>query len=235
MTMREQIILIRKRFYDKITTYKFVRTCSLIVIISYLLLLIIGVIIATFFGTTNYRIWTHWISDLGTLKHTPAPYLYDAAAIIAGTLTIPLTFYLEKILAPMPQKPNEYNRYSRLRYRIASYGFLWNMIGNLGYIGVGIWSGDRDYPVPLLGMGSHGLMSTLAFGGFTFGAFFMGWLIVLYDTEVPKWIGIYGIIGPLGTIILYLIIGGPLWEWILLFSILVWIIPLALMIFHKLF
>ncbi len=231
-SFRKKINAVRKRFHEFITDYKIVRTCSIFTIIAYSFLLIIGVIIATFLGTTNYRIWTHWISDLGTRNDTPAPYLYDLAAILAGTLTIPLTFYLEKILAPMPQTPKEFNKYSRLRYRIASYGFLMNIIGNLGYIGVGIWRGDRDYPIPLLGMGTHGLMSSLAFGGYTFGAFFFGWLILLYETKIPKLIGLYGVVGPLLTLILFMIFGGPLWEWILLFSILAWVIPLAISLFH---
>ncbi len=231
-TIRKKINEARKRFYDMITEYKVVKTCSMFVIIVYSLLIIIGVIIATVFGTTHYTIWTNWISDLGTAKHTPAPYLYDIACVIAGGLTIPLTFYLEKILAPMPQEPSEYKKFSRLRYRISSFGFVMGIIGNLGYIGVGIWSGDRDYPIGFINMGTHGLMSALAFGGFTFSAFFYGWLVILYKTKIPKGLGLYGIIGPLITIILNIIIGGPLLEWILLFSILAWVIPIALIIFH---
>ncbi|MHA2129607.1 MAG: hypothetical protein ACW99L_06505, partial [Promethearchaeota archaeon] len=101
-------------------------------------------------------------------------------------------------------------------------------------IGVGIFSADRDYDfLSVLGEGPHGLMSYLAFGGFTFGAFFMGWLIVLYDTEIPKILGIYGIFGPLTVAILNLIDSTPFLEWMLLFSILVWIIPLSLIVLKK--
>lgn len=197
------------------------------VLLTYLPLIIIGVIIAALFGPDGYTIWTHWISDLGGIHHTPAPYLYDLAAVTAGTLTIPLTFYMEKLLAPMPQTTRECQYTSRLRLRLGSYAFLFGIIGNLGYIGVGIFSEDRSY------FGLHTITSSLAFGGFTLGAFFMGWLIVLYNTKIPKLIGIYGIFGPLITIIVYLFFNNPLWEWLLLFSILIWIIPLALAVFHK--
>jgi hypothetical protein len=84
-----------------------------------------------------------------------------------------------------------------------------------------------------MGEGPHGIMSYLAFGGFTLGAFFMGWLIVLYNTKIPKILGVYGIFGPLIVAIVNLIDSTPLLEWILLFSILFWIIPLSLIIFSK--
>ncbi|MHA1931116.1 MAG: hypothetical protein ACW96X_01175, partial [Promethearchaeota archaeon] len=71
------------------------------------------------------------------------------------------------------------------------------------------------------------------FGGFTFGAFFMGWLIVLYNTNIPKILGIYGIFGPLIVALLNLIGSTPLLEWLLLFSILIWVIPLSLIVLLK--
>jgi hypothetical membrane protein len=194
---------------------------------------VIGVIIAAFFGPEGYTIWTHYISDLGSFRYTPAPYLYDLAAIIAGILTIPFTFYMEQRLAPVPKSENDLNKTSRLRLRLGSYAFLFSLIGNISYIGVGIFSEDRNY------LGLHGITSVLSFVGFTFEAFFMGWLIVLYSKDIPKSIGIYGIVGPLTTIITYQLIDTfdvpltELFEWILLFSILAWIIPLALFIFKN--
>ncbi|MFX0156337.1 MAG: hypothetical protein ACFE9Q_17580, partial [Candidatus Hodarchaeota archaeon] len=109
-----------------------------------------------------------------------------------------------------------------------------SLIGNFGYIGVGIFSADRDYEqFSVLGQGPHGIMSYLAFGGFTLGAFFMGWLIVLYNTNIPKILGVYGICGPLTVAIINLIDSTPFLEWLLLFSILAWIIPLTLIVLMK--
>jgi hypothetical protein len=142
---------------------------------------------------------------------------------------------MEKILAPLPKRKQlKGQHFSRLRFRLSSYAFLFSIIGNLGYIGVGIFSADRDFEsLSVLGEGPHGIMSYLAFGGFTFGAFFMGLLIVLYKTKIPKVLGIYGILGPLITIIINLIESTPLLEWMLLFSILLWVIPLLLIVFSK--
>ena len=235
MSIRKSINSARAKFYNFVTNHNVVKFSSYLVMIGYIFLLIIGVIIAAFLDPDGYTIWDNWISDLGSSNHTPAPFLYDIACIIAGSMTIPLTFYMEKLLAPLPSETQLGERhFSRLRFRLSSFAFLFNIIGNLGYIGVGIFSADRDYEfLSILGEGPHGIMSYLAFGGFTFGAFFMGWLIVLYDTKIPKILGIYGIFGPLIVSILNLIDSTPLLEWMLLFSILVWVIPLSLVVMLK--
>jgi hypothetical protein len=56
---------------------------------------------------------------------------------------------------------------------------------------------------------------------------------VLYDTKIPKSLGIYGIFGPLTVAILNLVDSTPLLEWFLLFSILIWVIPLSLIVLKK--
>ncbi|MCK4285905.1 MAG: hypothetical protein KAX18_06870 [Candidatus Lokiarchaeota archaeon] len=235
MPIRKSINNARAKFYNFITNHNVVKLSASIVMVGYIFLLVIGVVIAALLDPDGYTIWDNWISDLGSFNHTPAPFLYDIACIIAGSMTIPLTFYMEKTLAPLPKRtlPKD-QHFSRLRFRLSSFAFLFSIIGNLGYIGVGIFSADRDYEfLSILGQGPHGLMSYLAFGGFTFGAFFMGWLVVLYDTKIPKILGIYGICGPLTVSVLNLIDSTPLLEWFLLFSILIWVIPLAFIVVSK--
>ncbi|MFW9820633.1 MAG: DUF998 domain-containing protein [Candidatus Thorarchaeota archaeon] len=235
MTVRESINKVRAKLYSFATNFKVVKISAMGVMFGYISLLIIGVIIAALLDPDGYTIWDNWISDLGSINDTPAPYLYDIACIIAGTMTIPLTFYMENLLAPLPKRTELRGKhYSRLRFRLSSFAFLFSIMGNFAYIGVGIFSADRDYIILSdFNLGTHGLMSYLAFGGFTFAAFFMGWLIILYDTKIPKLLGLYGIFGPLTVAILNLIYGGELLEWMLLFSILIWIIPLSLIVLMK--
>jgi hypothetical membrane protein len=235
MTVRKSINKIRAKMYNFATNFKIVKISAISVMLGYILLLIIGVIVATLLDPDGYTIWDNWISDLGSSNHTPAPYLYDIACIIAGAMTIPLTYYIEKLLAPLPKRRELAGQhYSRLRFRLSSFAFLFSIIGNFGYIGVGIFSADRDYEIlSVMGQGPHGIMSYLAFGGFTLGAFFMGWIIILYKTNIPKILGIYGILGPLIVAILNLIDSTPFLEWMLLFSILIWIIPLSLIVLMK--
>ncbi|MFX1501996.1 MAG: hypothetical protein ACFFDH_13615 [Promethearchaeota archaeon] len=235
MSIRQSINRVRAKFYRVVTNFYFVKISAIIVMVGYIGLLIIGVIVAALLDSDSYTIWDNWISDLGSRNDTPAPFLYDIACIIAGAMTIPLTFYMENLLAPLLDKTQlKQHHYSRLRLRLSSYAFFFSIIGNFSYIGVGIFSADRDYEfLSVLGQGLHGIMSYLAFGGFTFGAFFMGWLIVLYNTKIPKILGIYGIIGPLTVAIINLIERTPFLEWVLLFSILAWIIPLSLILIIK--
>lgn len=227
MQLRGKINNLRKILFERLINYKMVRIFTSAVILIYIPLIIIGIFIAAYFDPDGYSILTNWISDLGGSPHTPAPYLYDIACIVAGALTIPFAFYMENLLAPLPKKTEKEIHFSRMRFRLVSSAFLFSLIGSIGYIGVGIFSEDRNF------YNLHTITSSLAFGGFTLGAFFMGWTILLYDTKISKALGLYGIIGPLTTIFIFLLINNPLWEWLLLFSILAWIIPLSLIVFNK--
>jgi hypothetical protein len=189
--------------------------------VGYLSLLVFGHLIASFFGPEGYTIWNNWISDLGGRKYTPAPFLYDIACILAGSLTLPFNFYMESFFS------SNLNSITRMRIRIVESAFIFGFMGSLSYIGVGIFSEDRDY------YGLHNLTSTLAFGGFTFNALFSGLFVIIYRTKIPKILGLYGLLGPFFFLILFIVVSNALTEWLLLFSILLWIIPLTLIIFHS--
>ncbi len=219
MTLRESINRVRSNISKKIINEKIVKLIMYSLMGIYIGLLIVGHIIATL--ATGYTIWDNWISDLGGGKYTPAPYLYDIACIAAGTLSIPFIFYIEEFLTP------DLKNTTRMRIRFAEAAFVFGLMGAISYIGVGIFSEDRNF------FGLHGLTSELAFGGFTLNAFFTGWFIIFYKTKVPKLLGAYGVIGPLTFLILFVIISNPLFEWLLLFSILLWLIPFSLAVFHK--
>jgi hypothetical protein len=238
-SLRKNINRVRKQIYNKTINYKFVRNCLYALVPGYLGLLLLGVIIAYIFGGTianpgEYSILDNYISDLAGVAFTPAPYLYDIAAILCGVLTLPSWFYLEKLLVPLPQKPEEYNKITRLHYRLGSYGLLFSIIGSIGYVGIGIFSIDRD----LWGV-MHLFTGAMAFGGFLGGAMAFGLIIFLYETKIPKIIGIYGMIGPISFAALagIIFVVSPelitLYEWFLLFSIIIWISSLTLIISFK--
>ncbi|MFX1567076.1 MAG: DUF998 domain-containing protein [Promethearchaeota archaeon] len=233
MTIRKSINSARAKFYNIVTNYHFIKKSSIIVITVYLTLLLIAVMIATIWGPYGYTIWTHMISDLGGSSYTPTPFIFDIACIFAGIMTIPLTFYVENLFAPLPSRKNLREiHFSRLRFRLGSNAFFFSLMGNLAYIFVGIFSEDRNYP--LLDFASfHDVFSFFSFTGFALGAFFIGWIVLLYDTKIPKLFGIYGIIGPVSILFAFLYTMEALWEWILLFSILLWIIPLVFLMLRK--
>ena len=117
MTVRESINKFRAKLYNFATDFKVVKISAICVMFGYILLVIIGVIVAALLDPDGYTIIDNWISDLGSSNDTPAPFLYDIACIIAGSMTIPLTFYMEKLLAPLPKRNELKERhYSRLRF-----------------------------------------------------------------------------------------------------------------------
>ena len=238
-SLRLLINRLRKRVYDTATNFKFVRVCFLLLIPGYVGLVILGVLVAYLYGGETlapgeFFIWTNYISDLAGVDYSPAPYLYDIAAILCGILTIPPAFYLEKLLAPLPQRPEDYNKITRLRFRLASYGLVFSIIGGIGYIGIGIFSIDRNYLNIM-----HLVSGAFAFGGFMIGIFFYSLIILLYDTKIPKLVGIYGIIGPFSVVAIIIIIFLTfsyffvIFEWILILSIMLWMVSVAIMVNFK--
>ncbi|MHA1144143.1 MAG: DUF998 domain-containing protein [Candidatus Helarchaeota archaeon] len=238
---REVLVKAHKSAYDFITNYTTVKYSLYAALCVFFPFLIIAVIVAAF-SPSHYTILTNWISDLGSFNHTPAPFLLDINFIISGILLIPTTHYLEKTLAPIPTTEEEMRKIlaPRIKFQLASYGYLFAIIGNIGLILVGAWSEDvSSLLAPLTGGMDilHGIASVLAFGGFFFSTIFYGLLIVLSKSIYPKSLGLYGIFGPffimLFTILIMLgmrNINTYLLEWMLLFVIIGWIVPVSLVI-----
>jgi hypothetical membrane protein len=106
MTVRESINKFRAKLYNFATDIKVVKICAMGVMIGYILLLIIGVIIAAILDPDGYTIWDNWISDLGSINHTPAPFLYDIACIVAGSMTFHLPTTWKIYLRPFQKQLN---------------------------------------------------------------------------------------------------------------------------------
>ncbi|MHA1232375.1 MAG: DUF998 domain-containing protein [Candidatus Helarchaeota archaeon] len=215
-------------FIDK--TYEFIISPKTIIYCGYLLLafypglIIIGVIIANLFGPDIFLITTNYISDLGSINYTPVPILYDLACFFAGILTIPFIYFIEKHIAPIKKSYND-NPPHRWVFRLMGAAYFLNMLGSIFYIGVGIFSEDRDF------FGMHTVCSYGAFGGFAIGSIFLGIALIISDQKLLKCpfnyiIGSIGAFLPITVAIFNLIYGGPLLEWLLLFSILIWFIPI---------
>jgi len=222
------------RVYNKLTAPKTVRYCGYLVLLLYIGLLTISVLVAAVFGPGGYSVTTHFISALGDSDTTPVPILYDLACIAAGSLTIPFTLYLERYIAPIPKRPEELPAPHRWNYRLMELSFFFSMLGSIFYVGVGIFSADRDM-VGWIDM--HSICSYGAFGGFAFSALFLGIAVTFaHQPIVPKPInyplGLWGMIGPI-MFAVFNLTGLKGWtsellEWSLLWAIMAWIIPLAL-------
>lgn len=229
----ETLANLKNRVYDFLTSPKVVIRSTFIASGIFLPAVIIGVIVAQF-DPDGYNMIDNFISDMGSFNHTPLPYFLDYGAMLTCFFMIPLGFYIDKVLAPLPRNLNEPRESSRFRLRLGSYGLMFFLIGLIGFFGIGLFSEDRSGLLKPWGLpGLHGPFSYVVFGGLAFAGLFFGFLIVLYRTLIPKALGVYMMFIPPIPGVLF-ILGAdpsrPFWEWMLLFSLFLWIIPVGLLI-----
>jgi hypothetical protein len=219
------------RIYEKFSAPRTIVYCGYLVMATYLGLLIVAIILATTFGPSGFSFTGTWISNLGNIDTTPAPYLYNIACIAAGMLSMPFIFYQEKFIAPIPHNPGELPAPHRWTLRLVSLAFFFTLMGNICYPGVGIFSEMRNY------YDLHMIFTDLTFGSYMIGAFFLGLtLLITHQSIVPRpynyIIGPIGMTVPSGMIILSMIEGNPLREWGTLWAILAFVIPVFLFTIH---
>ena len=225
-----------KTIYDTLTKPKIVKISIYISLLTFLPGIILGLIIAINFGSLGYNVWFNWISDLGSLTFTPAPFILDLTCILSAIFIIPLLLNLSRLYSSHQNHKLDNSKkehYIILFRRIFGYtGVACLFIGVIGMFFIGVFSLDRS-PFDL-----HFYFSTSAFGGFAFGAFFTGLAIVLRKRIFPKTVGYFMIFGPSTASILYLICPAPLTrqflEWILMFSSLAWYYVIVFITLQKL-
>ncbi|MFX0034694.1 MAG: hypothetical protein ACFE9I_03515 [Candidatus Hermodarchaeota archaeon] len=225
-----------KYLYDKLTEPKIVKISIYISLLTFLPGLILGLFIAIAYGPIEYNVWYNWISDLGSLKYTPAPFILDLTCILSAIFIIPLILNLSRLYSThqnhkLDDSKREHNII--LFRRIFGYiGVISLFIGVIGMFFVGVFSLDRS-PFNL-----HFYFSSSAFGGFAAGAFFTGLAIVLRRRIFPKTIGYFMIFGPSTASIIFLLSPAPLTrqflEWIMMFASLSWYYVIVFITLQKL-
>ncbi|MHA2390624.1 MAG: DUF998 domain-containing protein [Promethearchaeota archaeon] len=189
-------------------SHKVCRISLLSAMWTYLSLLFISLLVAMRFG---FRITTHTISDLGNSYFTPFPFIFDYACIIAGLITV-----IYNLLISNHQKGSKFGS-------ITSYsGLISGIVGGIGYFLIGVFSLDRPGSDGFY----HGICAILAFTGFVFSIFFFSLRSLIQDCISSKLVGMSGIIIPLSLLLLNVIFVTPFLEWMLMFSILLYIVPL---------
>ena len=218
---------------------KTVRYSILAALCVFLPAIFIGYLVAQL-DPDGYNIFKNMISDLGSFNHTPVPLFLDWGAMITSFLLLPSTFYLEKLLNPIPEKAQEPIKFSRVRSRWGSLAFFWMLFGLVGFFGIGFFSEDRSNLLQGIGLpGLHGIFSVIVFGGISIAGIFFGLIIAIYpmdELKIPRLLGFYMMFGPpiMCFLFLYNVPPSPsFWEWMLMFSIFVWIIPVAFIVERK--
>ena len=225
-----------KKFYDKVTEPKIVKISIYISLATFLPGIITGLIVAIYYGHLPYSLWLNYISDLGSFKFTPAPFILDVTCALSAIFIVPLILNLSRLYSSnMSENIDNSKRTRNINKfrRIFGYiGVSFLFVGVFGMFFVGIFSLDRSP------MDAHYYFSTLAFTGFAFGAFFTGLAIVLKKKLFPKAIGYFMMLGPSTASILYIISPEPLTrqflEWIMLFSAIGWYYIIVFITLQKL-
>ena len=226
MGLYKSIINWKNKVYDKfLTNPKIARISILSALILIFFALVFGYIVAQF-DPDGYNIYKNYISDMGSFRHTPLPYFLDYGAMITSVLIIPGAYYMEKRFA---LTPTESNSFDRMRYRLSGIGFFFTLMGFFGFFMIGVFSEDRTTP-----LGLHFFFSNVVFAGLVLGSFFYGLLILFYKTEIPRILGLYMMIFPLFTGIWILYTYAPFNEWLMLFSLLIWMVPVHLILLKNL-
>lgn len=225
-----------KKFYDKVTEPKIVKISIYISLATFLPGIITGLIVAIYYGHLPYSLWLNYISDLGSFKFTPAPFILDVTCALSAIFIVPLILNLSRLYSSSMSENIDNSKRTRkinkLRRIFGYMGVSFLFVGVFGMFFVGVFSLDRS---PL---DTHYYFSTLAFTGFAFGAFFTGLAIVLKKKLFPKAIGYFMMLGPSTASILYIISPEPLTrqflEWVMLFSAIGWYYIIVFITLQKL-
>jgi len=229
-----------KEYLSKIANPRLVKISLKVSLLTFLPGLTIAVIIASILGPEGYHLWDNYISDLGSFRYTPAPWILDTIAMVTAIFILPTFFFSTKILiagsSAIIFNSNE-NLYKRIYYIIidiiAIMGLFWLIVGAIGLFGIGLFSEDRTTALNL-----HFLFSIVVFSGLALGALFNGLVIVLKKSNIPRLLGIYMIFVPATVSILFIFPPPPytsqFLEWMMLFSELVWLLHIAGLILKQL-
>ena len=229
-----------KGFLNKIVKPKIVKICIYLSLCLFLIGLLIGVIVAAVFGPEGYNIIDNYISDLGSFRYTPTPFILDSIAMITAFLLVPIFLYSYKNLISGIKKV-VFNSNNSLSRRIFNAFIAFNIflglvcliIAVVGLFGVGLFSEDRSTELSL-----HYIFSIIVFGGLATGALFNGLAILLRKSIYPRLLGLYMLIVPPTVAILFVfpppMVTLPFLEWMMLFGAFLWLIPEALIILRKL-
>lgn len=192
--------------------------------IVYFTLLSVSIFFAIIFNLSSSNIWTHPVSDLGSSQFTPIPFMFDISCILAGTVIIPVYLSMKERLTYIIR--SKHGKYGIIEDKLSTYGSFMGVIGALGCILVGIFSFDRCGPNKLY----HSILTGLAFGGLTFSILLFSLYILIADIHIPKVFGVYGLIAPLGFLLLWVLFELMVYEWLLLLSIVSFVIIYNLMV-----
>ena len=215
--------------FKKLTERKIARFITLSAIITYWTAFFSSLIITGLFGNNGYSPFNNLISDLGSSKYSPIPFIFNFGCILSGFLSIPISFYIFRYI--------KYELNTTLQHRKIFYFILYiilfsGILGDIGFIGIGIFPLDRNLN------NIHFLFASFLFGGYYLSAFLIGILILFFKINLNKIIGLYGLCITIIILISMIIfvsvnIDFVFGEWIAHISLTIWLYTFLYSILKK--
>lgn len=219
--------------YQKLTKKKVVRILAIIAAGIYWFSFVLSLFLIGLYGINPFSPLVNLISDLGSNAYSPIPYLFDIACIWAGFLSIPISLYIFRYLRKKTNPEIDNGRKSQKRFKLINLFILISgILGDIGFIGIGIFSIDRN-PYNI-----HFLFASFLFVGYYISAFLIGILYLLFDIKINRFIALYGFLASIITFIIVLILGLfqiylVIFEWIADFILISWLYSFLFSILRK--
>jgi hypothetical membrane protein len=218
----------KDKTYEFLMRPKTVRNSAIIGVIALAGALVVGIIIAQF-SEKGYNMFENYISDLGSYNYTSCPYIWDFGQMICACAMIPAALYIRKLFATYSKNGEGIKESSRPRVILSYLCFFSMLIALVGLFGVGLFSEDRTTALHL-----HLFFTYVTFGGFAIVSLFFGLAITFYPTLFPRLFGLYMIILPPIACVIFFTTFIQFSEWMLMFSIMVWLVPFAIILLRHL-
>lgn len=212
-----------------LTNPRTVKISAFIGVFALAFALVVGIVVAYFFGPKGYNIFLNYISDLGSIRYTPIPLLWDFGQMVCACSMIPGAFYLKKLYATYSENEEDIKETPRPRVFLSYLCFISMLIALLGMFMAGLFSEDRSTPLHL-----HLVASYIDFGGLALTGLFFGIAITFYPSPIPRPLGIYMMILPPIACGIFFTTFNKFSEWLLMFSIIVWLLPFAIILLKHL-
>ncbi|MCP4762362.1 MAG: DUF998 domain-containing protein [archaeon] len=194
----------------------------------------------------GYNIVENFISDMGNYKFTPIPKILDNACMITAILMVPCILYMKKALDSADKEPRAMIR--KVFGNIAQVTMLLGVIGlwGLGFFSEGVSNALQE--AVWHNFNSHVFFTIYMFPLIAVGGFFIGLIFItnnrlideIFAVNYPKYVTVLValamlVLTPVCCVIFIvdwqvaLIVppSAPFWEWMFLFSIMIWLFALS--------
>jgi len=248
----------KERIVDILTNPKLVKRCIYLIIAVFPTSILIGFLVAQFdlagpgADLAGFNIVDNFISDMGSFRYTPVPKFLDDSCMITAFLMIPCMLYIKKVIDSADKEPG-----ARSRKILSNIAFITMFIGIIGLWGLGFFSEDVSMALESTvwpGFYSHSFFAFYLFPFIAIGGFFIGLVFILnyslinelFGLELPKIITVLlgfvmMVLTPLFSAIFLInwqitvIVppSAPFWEWMFLFSVLIWLFAISLFSLNK--